>query len=624
MKKILLVLMLMVMSSFAYTCPAVMEGRKLYNQENIRSVVYSHNISAFSTLSLSWAPNSSTRQYWIVFQNTCTYADATGGGYNCDQSVCSYETVTCPSGQSLNDVGECVAPLSPVCQLGFHNDTSPEKLCIADFPIASTDTLATGSKLINFEDGKMMLLRPDGSAEMWDKNTGEFIFPNRAYNGVIPPSASFNPLSFNPSEPIQYKELTFGDFVAFEFNQAGLALKSVANVLAGAITLPIFMAISTKQQTPEGDIITQKRSANAVSIDLSKMDFSNIDFSEYENTATSTPQTIPNTDIQVQKITTPPNPKDPNNWAGAGSTIKGYSGVVSVGSVISLRPNNPNTALITSPTDVKIATIKPDGSVEATIFDKQDLKNTATNETPLRVKEIKITPEKLANDGTYSQEQTTKQSTLTPSTNNLAGIDLRTGLPEIVDYNPRTGVKDGNLYSTSTGLPVGPGTPAGLPGVAPITPAPAGGTGSIDLSGVTSRLDKISNQLTLENQFFEKLDKATSSETANPIDHVKGQGLIDTFSTSWGNIKSDFDRITAMTDEAQNTIKQGFTFSLAHGIVNECPYSLDFDYGAGISVIKVDFCKSFSPLRPTLYVLFNLFFQSILLLFAFKSITRLV
>ncbi len=88
-------------------------------------------------------------------------------------------------------------------------------------------TLLTGSKLIHFEDGKMMLLRSDGSAEMWDKNTGEFIFPNRAYNGVIPPSASFNPLSFNPSEPIQYKELTFGDFVAFEFNQGGIALKNM-------------------------------------------------------------------------------------------------------------------------------------------------------------------------------------------------------------------------------------------------------------------------------------------------------------------------------------------------------------------------------------------------------------
>lgn len=623
MKKILLALMMISSFALAVSDSYSYNGKTYYlTSSNSRGQDYWTDLlpQIFSTgentiivVSLEGASSVSDWQNYCssacsVGTNTISYYDSTA----------IPQIPICTSNQHLEN-NVCVE--NPICYLGTHNDPANPQNCIDDFPITKTDYLESGGVLIHYDDNKIMLLRRDGTGESWDLTTGEYFFPNRAFDGVVPPSASYNPFYFDKSQAIEYKELTFGDVAGIAFNQAGVAIKDVANWLQ-APSLVWTLALSTHKDTPTDTI-----SKSGVSVTVSDHSSNNIDLSTYENSASSQPQPIPNTDIQVQKITTPPNPKDPNNWAGAGSTIKGYTGVATVGDVVATSASNPNKALIDTPTDIKFVQKNPDGSMNETIFNKQDLKNTASSDTNLPFEQSTIQPSKMSNDGTYSAKKDTTESTIKPLTNEILETSKRTGLPLYVDYNPRTGLKDGQTYNTDTGLPVGispTGTAPGISPVAPTIPAPAGGTGSIDLSGVTSRLDKISNQLTLENQFFEKLDKATASETVNPIDHVKGQGLIDTFSTSWENIKSDFDRITVMTDEAQNTIKQGFTFSLAHGSVNECAYTLDFDYGVGKSVINVDFCKSFSPLRPTLYVLFNLFFQSILLLFAFKSITRLV
>lgn len=523
------------------------------------------NLNATSAVFRHWVPQTYIAQYRYM----CTYQD-NFYGFIPDPAV------DCPSGIVDGECSVAPPPNPPECYLGTHNDPANPQNCIDDFPITKTDYLEGGGVLIHYDDNKIMLLRRDGTGESWDLTTGEYFFPNRAFDGVVPPSASYNPFSFDKSQAIQYKELTFGDVAGIAFNQAGVAIKDAANWLQ-APALVWTLALSTHKDTPTDSLVN-----SGTNVSLVENSSNNYLLSSFESS--SNPQIIPNTDIVVQKVN---------------SDIGSFSSVSNVGDTIITSNSNPNKAIIDTSSAIKFEQKNPDGSILETIIQKSDISSTSLNNTDLNF-QISTVSNNINNDGTTTKTVIpTLQGSVSSSTGTTTSTNSTTGITTIVT-NPTTG--------TST-------TAA--------TTSPSG-TGTIDLSGVTARLDKISNQLTAVNNFNSSLKDATASQVSNPIDNEKGQGLIDTFSTSWNNIKADFDRITVMTDEATSTINNGFSLSLATGVVSECPYISDFDYVASTAPIPVDLCKVFSPLRSTLYVLFTLLFQFFLISFAFKSLIKLV
>ena len=578
--------------------------------------------------------NSRGQDYWInlspqVFstgENTIIIVSLEGASSVSDwenycSSACSVGTNTisyydstaipqipiCTSNQHLEN-NVCVE--NPICYLGTHNDPANPQNCIDDFPIIKTDYLESGGVLIHYDDNKIMLLRRDGTGESWDLTTGEYFFPNRAFDGVVPPSASYNPFSFDKSQAIEYKELTFGDVAGIAFNQAGVAIKDAANWLQAPSLLWTF-ALKTQKDTPTDTI-----SKSGVSVTVSEHSSNNIDLSTYENSASSQPQPIPNTDMIAQKIT-------------SDSTNQDWKNLLSLGDVLTTSASNPNKALIDTPTDIKFVQKNPDGSVDQTILKKADLINTATNNTDLSITQKQTEPEKTSNDGKISQKEVTTEKFLDPTNQNIE-LSKRTGLPLIVDYNPRTGLKDGQTYNTDTGQPVGTGTSTGLPSTGTITPGAVaiaqGGSASVDMSGVTGRLDKISNQLTKVNDALSAKDTPEAIPAVdNPIDNSKTDGLIDTFKTAWGTAKGNVDTLTSTISNAKDTVSGGFSLNLASGGIETCPYTatLDFDNGHTYE-FPIDFCKIFSPLKPILSIFFNILFQLMILTFSFKSFVRLV
>lgn len=85
---------------------------------------------------------------------------------------------------------------------------------------------------------------------------------------------------------------------------------------------------------------------------------------------------------------------------------------------------------------------------------------------------------------------------VSPANNFPQTTNPSTGLPDYVDYDPRTGLKDGKIYSTATGkavtdangIPIGTGTGAAPDGVSPVAPIKPG-TPSPDGNGTGSSID---------------------------------------------------------------------------------------------------------------------------------------
>ena len=467
------------------------------------------------------------------------------------------------------------------------------KACPPPPPVGPTVTgnvlLQNGTNLIDFDDNATMMILSDGTASTWDIDGNEI--PNREYNGVTPSPLVFVDDGFTPNTNKKYYDITFNGLPVFvaDKDSAGFHLTSLLPL--NALQTLTMMAVTPKTVTKSGDDIQKipaptAQHPNAVSIDVTSMNFDNVDFSEYENTATSTPTPIPNSDIVVEKITPETQKKHPS---------------ISSGTVIA-HSNMPWSEFIaTTPTTVAIAKENSDGSVTQTVIQKSDIQNTVNNGTDLPFVTQTITPPSIQSDGTTAQTTTVvAQGSTSPITGTTTTTNPTTGSTTTVQ-NPITGTS-----TTAT------------------TTSPSG-NGSVDLSGVTSRLDKISNQLTKVNDFNDGLKNAVvSGDVKNTIDTSKIQGLIDTFSTSWDNIKADFERVATLTDEAKNTINNGFTFNLAHGAVTQCPYTGDIDLIVRTVPIEIDLCKVFSSVRPVFYVLFNLAFQVLLFMFAFKSVLRLV
>lgn len=503
--------------------------------------------------------------------------------------------------------GVCVNPNPPQCGEGTY--LNPATLsCAPTYPIADEETLESGSKNIIFEDGAMMIVNPDGTAVTFSPD-GEKI-PNRLYNGSIPQVGYLS----------ESKNIGVNGSDFFSVNPLGIFLKSSALFAIQNTALLWHYAMSNQKETANGDVVDFKPTMNGVAVNISQKAFDNIDFSEYENKATTTPQSVPNSDLAYKKL--------------SDAEILQFLGATKEDTVF-YKPNDPSYFVASNSDSVSVVKANPDGSAQKVEFQKNDLQNTANNNTDLTAVKKDIAPQKITADGKIQQIQTSTPMSVSPANNFPQTTNPSTGLPDYVDYDPRTGLKDGKIYSTATGkavtdangIPIGTGTGAAPDGVspkAPITPNPDGTGSNINLSGVTSRLDKISNQLTKQNERNEQLDKIVGNAFAHPLPTQTSPYDWTSYQSTFENLKSTIDDLNGQAEEIKALFQNGFTLNLSGSPVDTCPYNSTIDLDGRAIAVSFDLCKTFSPMRPLLYGFFYIFFVSSITFFGVKSILRFV
>lgn len=559
-------------------------------------------------------------------------------------------TSDCLSPNSIVN-GECTAPPAPVCPTGAHNDTSLSgSPCVSNFEQLGKETFPNGNFLVSWADGANTFCDASTSlCSTYDKGMNNRL-PNRYLNPEFNPDGSIKYIGALPNEtPIKGftdfilepignavgKTLQFMGFsllfagtgngaLIYDTIGAGVGL----NFLNPAVTTGTGLVLLGNSMVTPDNVITTTPSSPDVKVTL----VDKTPATKVNNLSSFSPD-----GIYTQRQITEAGAS--TIWDNAGGSGKLPPTALVLGSDIIYPINKPSKAIVNTPDAVLFVETKPDNSSIITEIKKQDIANTVNNNADLPVTQKVIQPEKISNDGKITQTQDTFNGLvspritatpigITPPTNSFEGLSKTTGLPEVVDYNPRTGTKDGNLYSTATGLKVGSGagTGAGASTGAP-TKDPSGAlTGTTDLSGVTGRLDKISNQLTKLNDAFSQTETPSAvPDVLNPIDNSKTDGLLDTFTTAWGTAKGNVDTLATAISNGKDTVSGGFSLNLSTGYIETCPYTaiLDFDNGHTYE-LPIDFCKIFSPLKPILSIFFNILFQLMIITFSFKSFIRLV
>lgn len=470
---------------------------------------------------------------------------------------------------------ETTPPEPELPQCGEGTYLNPATLsCVPFYPIADEETLESGSKNIIFEDGAMMIVNPDGTAVTFAPDGAKI--PNRLYNGSIPEVGYLS----------ESKNIAVGGSDFFTVNPLGIFLKSTA---VGIITNFGALAwtnliISDQKKTANGDVVDFKRTQNGVAVNISQKAFDNIDFSEYENKATTTPQSVPNTDVAYKKL--------------SDAEILQFLGATKNDTVF-YKPNDPSYFVASNADSVAVVKSNPDGSAQKLEIQKNDLQNTATNNTNLQVTQTTISAPKINNDGTTSTTTNTSVGSVSTATN--------------------TNTTTSSNGSTSTVNPT-----AGTSTNGAITPSSDGTGSNINLSGVTSRLDKISNQITKQNERNDEIDKSVVAAVPhgiplNPPDW-------DTWLTTWNNLTADLDNVVTKTYELKSLIEgEPLALNLARGGVESCPYNGTIELKQGWNIpVSYDYCKVLAPVRPVTYTMFYFVFVGATLFFSLKILFRLV
>lgn len=485
-----------------------------------------------------------------------------------DQFTYHLDTGTCQSPSTIVD-GECVTP-TPQCGEGTY--LNPATLsCVPFYPIADEETLESGSKNIIFEDGAMMIVNPDGTAVTFAPDGAKI--PNRLYNGSIPEVGYLS----------ESKNIGVNGSDFFTVNPLGIFLKSSALALVQNTALLWTYFMSDQKETANGDVVDFKPTMNGVAVNISQETFDNIDFSEYEDKATTTPQTVPNTDLAYKKL--------------SDAEILQFLGATKEDTVF-YKPNDPSYFVASNSDSVSVIKANPDGSAQKVEFQKNDLQNTATNKTDLQVTQTTISAPKINNDGTTTTTTNTSVGSVSTSTN--------------------TNTTTSSNGTTST---VNPTTGTSTNGA--ITPSSDGTGSNINLSGVTSRLDKISNQLTKQNERNEQLDKIGDDAYAHGIP-TGGTSPYDwtSYQATFENLKSTIDDLNGQADEIKALFQKGFTLNLSGTPVDSCPYNSTIDLNGRSIAVSFDLCKTFSPMRPLFHGFFYIFFLFVITSFGVKSILR--
>lgn len=527
----------------------------------------------------------------------------------------------CPSPNQIIN-GSCSAPSIPTCPTGSHNNTeiagSP---CFSDFEQDSLNVFDNGNQLVMWADnattwceastGQCLTHDVNGNriANRFinpflyaDGSTGEGVF-----RGVVPtefPSsktiADFALDNIGNATGKTLQALGMGIMITGSGNGvlmydgfAGMNLLNPSMSIGGAI-----FTLGNALVTPDNVIATTPDTTGNVNVNVIQST-ADASVSSMEN-ATPTdgsPAFSPN-GFYTYKQVTDANLK--TIWDTAAGVGKLPPNSLVLGSDIIYPTNNPDKAIIQTPDKILFVETKPDNSATVLEVSKNDLANYANNNTDLNYIKTQVAPPTINNDGTVSQTSSTSVGTASASTNTNTTTS-QTGTTSV--SNPITGTSPLVNTTSSTGE-----------------------TGTADLSGVTSRLDKISNQLTKQNEFQDELKKETGS-VSHPFGNVDAPvNYYDLTSTdeTLSNLKKSAEDIILQGETIKALFQNGFTPTLlAGGTVQTCVYSSSIDLLGNAIPVSFDLCKAFSPMRPLFYSMFYLFFLISMISFSIKSIFRL-
>jgi hypothetical protein len=432
---------------------------------------------------------------------------------------------------------------------------------------------SSGTNFVKYSDDATMMIFTDGFAIAFDIDGNEI--PNRAFNGATPPLKSFEEnKAFIQNSNKKYLDIKINNlpFIVVEQDGSGGFHSSGFSSPSTIIIDAVLMALSPKTVTGNGESIVKTitptvEHPNAVSVDVTNINFDNIDFSEYETKATTTPQSIPNSNLLYEKL------MDATRQASTFPSAK-------VGDTVIYPSDNPSTYINTNPDTIEMATKQADGSTKELTIDRPLLSNVYNGSADLPFTTSTISAPTINANGTTSvTTTTTSQGFVTSETTVTTDAN---GSTSFVTTSPSVYNQGGGITSTN-------GTPT-----------------NIDLSSVTSRLDKISNQLTKQNEFQDKLDKATATEITHGIPSDASSGDWLSLSTTWDNIKTSLDSVSTKGDELKTLVSGGFSLALTGGTVETCPYNSTIDLIGNSIPVSFDLCKAFSPMRPVLYTMFYL------------------
>lgn len=535
----------------------------------------------------------------------------------------------CPSGQTVGTDGRCSAP----CSTGSHwdyNATVPS--CVGDIKYGEKIQMDSGSYYVSFYDGALMYCRTDGKCTTMDQNGN--VIDNRWYEGSIPSAPNVYTDLFNDALTLTGnlvgKTLQFAGYTLGLSSSGGGLLLDNTGVLGainpGVITGAGLVTLGNLLVSDSEKIVMTPKDNSPMNVNI--VTNSSTPSDSFDSVSSKTPAdgspVFSQNGLYTYKQITDANLKTVWDTAAGVGTLPPNSLVR--GSDIIYPSNNPNTAIINSPTQVEIIKTNPDNTAQSVVINKTDLANTAKNGTDLPYVAKDYAAPQINNNGTVTQPVTSTPSATSPKTNNSTSTNPTTGQTTTQNAANASGVAN-----TSDGK-------------------------SIDLSGVKGSIDQLGNQLNKLNSSSEagngilngiKSDTGSMKGSLNGIsdsfDSIKSL-LNDTdvpttshsipkdtsaadwnsWKSTWENAKSSFDGVSSQIDEFSSLFQNGFTLNLVNSNITQCPYDLTLDLVFIQVPISFDFCQVFSPLRNVIYTFFYLLFSFYIISFSVKMFLRMV
>lgn len=553
------------------------------------------------------------RQNYNVTEVSCSNPNECIEGQSKDARGVCVPALICPHGQQeLNGICE---PLVDPCPSGaqMNDDWSA---CTGKIKYGEPLKNPSGSFFVPFEDGSLMYCRADGLCSTTAQN-GDII-DNHWYEGSV------------PQAPNIYKDLlnealtSAGNLVGKTLQLAGYTIGLTAsgggillsddNPVTGAINPGVLagaglVSLGNLFISDKDKVISTPTSNhdNAVKVYFNDPITNNTAISDSAPSDGSI-ASVPNSDTQSQKLNEETLKQYQNSWAGQGS----------LGATVLTPTNQPSLSILETADQIKSIEKLSDSSFKVTEVNKSDIANTVKNGTdlPYTEKQLDI---KINNDGTKSTTTTPTAGTVAPNTN----------------ANTKT-TADGKTATSSpaSNAPSNAGTSDGK---------------SIDLSGVTARLDSLGNQLTklngtagsiegntasakgsltsIQNQtasIVNLLNNGDAPVTAHTIPSDASGASWNSYSTTWENIKNSLNDVTTKVTEVKALFQNGFKVNLIGGAVSTCAYSSTVDFGYFTIPFEFDPCITASKYRNIFYTFFYLLFSIGILSFSVKVFLRLV
>lgn len=671
--------MMMVSVSFSGSYDIVFLDGKYYSQPTLvqsQQCTYSNYWSNKPTGTIVLLSSAGVVPATLQFVTSQSYVTgAIPPYYGCDiqykyavvssTSPCS-SNQTLTNGQCVNNVPTCNADqildtatntCKPKCVTGSHYDATL-KICSSDFEQDDKYTFENGNFIVYWADGAETYC--DVSEEKCITHDKNFkVIPNRylnpelapdgtiAHGGLVPNSlpvsswgsAVYDTLGKPLVNAAGFVLQALGTYIAIEatgsgsylVNPTGLnSINPFAVLGAGLFTLGSAMV------TPDEVVVaTPTNTDNGVKVNVSTN--SGVSFDSLSSVSSSTPQNgtpafSPN-GIYTYKQITDANLK--TVWDTAGGVGKLPPTALVLGSDIIYPTNNPNTAIINSPTQIEIVKTSPDNTAQSVVINKADLANTASSGTdlPYAVKDYKAPV--INNDGTVTQPITSTPSSISPTTGNNMSTDPITGETKTQNAANASGVANmsdgksidlsgikGSIDQLGKQLEKGNGLLEKANGLLETGNGILNGIKS-DTGSMKGSLNSIQGSLSgIKDLMSQSSDGLSESEWSNgiPTDY----SVFETWKEAWNNLKGDFDSVTTKGNELNELVSGGkLVLNLPKGSVQQCPYNGSIDLVFAVVPLSFDFCTVLSPFRPVFYTMFYLFFVFTILFASLKTLMRM-